>query len=82
MTRSWVHFAHGRVEQSIVQSPLGAALFAGLLLFMSYLAGRSLGLLPALRLRLSRREIWLAGAGLVLGTAINWLYLEWTGVAL
>jgi len=82
MTRSWVHFAHGRVAEAFVQSPLGASLFLLLLGSLIYLALRSFAGLPALRLTMSSLSWWITGSVAIVMIALHWLYLEVSGVAL
>jgi hypothetical protein len=80
-TRSWVHMAHGRIGDAFLQSPLGALLFVAALSMVLYIVGRSLDLLPALRLHTSPTEA-LALRGAVVGLlAAHWLYLVLSGVA-
>jgi len=82
MTRSWVHFAHGRIVDAFLQSPLGAALFLGLIGAMLYLGLRSFAGTPALRLRMGPGSWWLAGGVAAVSVALHWIYLEVSGVAL
>ncbi|MBN95840.1 MAG: hypothetical protein CL928_17505 [Deltaproteobacteria bacterium] len=82
MTRSWVHFAHGRAADAFVQSPLGAVLFLAMIGALLYLALRSFTGIPALRVRMNPVSWWVLGGTSVVLVAIHWLYLELSGVAL
>jgi hypothetical protein len=81
MTRSWVHMAHGRLHDAIVQNPLGSMLFVLTALSVVYLTGRSLGRMPALRLEVGRTGAWTLRALAVLVVSINWAYVWVSGVA-
>lgn len=81
MTRSWVHLAHAHLADAVVQNPLGSVLFVLSLGAALYLALRATTALPALRLRLGRRESLALRWGIAAAIAANWAYVWWSGVA-
>jgi len=81
MTRSWVHMAHGRLEEALIQNPLGSVLFVLTVFAVVYLGGRQLGLVPALRLQVGRAGAWTMRGIAVFVVLVNWAYVWITGVA-
>jgi len=80
-TRAWVEMAHLHVLDAFIQNPLGALSFLAALAIACYQLTRSLGWMPALRIRASEREsLWLRVSFLI-ALALNWLYLIISGVA-
>lgn len=74
MTRSWVALLHGDLPQAFVWNPIGATLCLVTVLGTLYLIGRTFGA-PALRLASSPGERRALRVGLVLGVAVNWLFV-------
>ena len=80
MTRSWMHLAHGPPGAALAQSPLGTLLFLITAGGMLYLVLRSIGGMPAVRIELSSGQSLALRVGVVLGIALNWLYIGLAGV--
>lgn len=81
MTRSWIHLAHGHPVAAVLQNPVGTLLAVTTAILVVYAALRSFTSMPAIRVRMSRREVWALRGLAIAGITSNWLYVSLSGVA-